>query len=273
MAVLVRMASQVGLPGSETTTIRFAFGLLTILLLSSLGKAEIKVRRFPVLALRGIVGGIGILFYFISLAAAHGNNAVPLTDSVFLGNSYFIYIPIFAALMIHERPCSGIIVMAVVALIGLYLITGAELRHIKTGDIYGFLAGITNAISLIFVRELRKTETTASIFASLCLFGMLVAALMMAFEGFMMPNPVGWWLLAGIGVASVIGQLAMTHSLRYTPTGQAGVINMTTVIYSSAAGIIWFGDPFNLRILLGAILVLGSGTLISLIHGHWIECE
>lgn len=86
----------------------------------------------------------------------------------------------------------------------------------------------------------------------------------MALEKPIWPNAMGWAILVLMGITSTIGQLLMTYALKFTPAGEAGIIQMTTVIYSSLAGVLWFGDPFNARIAIGALIVLASAAYISL---------
>ena len=263
MAVSVRMAGQHGIPGSETTLVRFIFGLMAVVALHSSGVTKVRLRRIPLLASRGIIGGIAIVLYFISLSAAKGPGATSLTNSSFLGNSYFIYTPIFGALLIKERLRVSTVFMVFLALLGLYLIVQPDYSHIRAGDVYGFLAGITSAVAIVIIRELRKTEPAISIFLSLCVFGAVVALLTMAVEKPVWPGTAGWWILTAMGISGAVGQLLMTYALKFTRAGEGGIIEMTTVVYTSAAGILWLGDPFNWQILLGALLVLASGACVS----------
>ena len=264
MAVAVRIGGSHGIPGSETTLIRFLFGLATVGILHSSGAAKVVIRRIPLLAARGIFGGIAILLYFLSLSAAKGPGATSLTNGVFLGNSYFIYVPLIGALLIGERLCMSTAIAVISALGGLFLVAHPNLAHMRAGDTYGFLAGITSALAIVIIRELRKTEPAVAIFLSLCAFGSLVALFGMALEKPIWPNAMGWAILVLMGITSTIGQLLMTYALKFTPAGEAGIIQMTTVIYSSLAGVLWFGDPFNARIAIGALIVLASAAYISL---------
>ena len=264
MAVAVRIAGGHGIPGSETTLIRFLFGIGTVGILHASGAAKVIIRRIPLLSARGILGGIAILLYFMSLSAAKGPGATPLTNSVFLGNSYFIYVPIFGALLIGERLCLSTAIAVISALAGLFLVAQPDFAHIRAGDAYGFFAGIVSGVAIVTVRELRKTEPSLSIFLSLCVFGAIVALAGMVTGKPIWPDPLGWALLAVMGITSAAGQLFMTYALKYTRAGPAGIVQMTTVIYSSFAGVLWFGDPFNARILIGALIVLASAAYISL---------
>lgn len=268
MAIFVRLAGRHGICGSETTLVRFVFGFAAVMGLHYVGGMEIRIRRIPLLASRGIIGGIAIVLYFLSLSAATGPGATSLTSSSFLGNSYFIFTPVFGAMLIHERLRTSTVAMVIVALVGLYFVVQPSFAHIRTGDVYGILAGITSAVAIVIIRELRKTEPAISIFLSLCVFGGLVAFLAMFLEKPVWPDRYGWTLLLAMGAAGTIGQLLMTYALKYTPAGEAGIIEMTTVIYASLAGIIWLGDPFNWKVAVGALLVLGSGGYVSVVQGQ-----
>lgn len=266
MAVSVRVAGLHDIPGSETTLVRFLFGLAFLAVIHKSGRAQIKLHRRWLLAARGFFGGIAILLYFLSLAAAKGEGATTLTNSVFLGNSYFIYAPLFGALLIRERLRPSTAVMVVVALFGLYLVAQPDLRGLRAGDFYGFFAGITSAVAIVIIRELRKTESAVSVFFSLCVFGATAGLIAMFAQHPVWPDAFGWRVLVLMGVSSTFGQLAMTYAMRWSGAGETGIIQMTTVVYSSTAGILLFGDPFSLRILLGAILVLAAGAYISFVY-------
>jgi drug/metabolite transporter (DMT)-like permease len=268
MAILVRVAGQRGICGSESTLIRFAIGLPAILVLHVTGAARVRVNRLSLLVSRGIIGGFAIVLYFMSLSAAKGPGATSLTSSSFLGNSYFIFTPILGALLIHEKLRPSTVLMVFVALIGLYLVVQPDFSHIRMGNVYGLAAGMTSAVAIVIIRELRRTEPAISVFLSLCVFGALMAGATMFLEKPVWPDAYGWRLLLWMGIAGTIGQLVMTYALKYTRAGEAGVIQMTTVIYASVAGIIWLGDPFNWRTLLGALLVLGSGAYVSIAEGN-----
>jgi drug/metabolite transporter (DMT)-like permease len=263
MAVSVRLASKHGIPGAETTFIRFLSGLLTIAVLHSTGLMTVRLRRMPLLAARGISGGIAILLYFASLSAAKGPGGTSLTSSVFLGNSYFLYLPLLGMFFIHERLRIGTVVMVVLAVGGLYLIVNPHFGHVRAGDVYGFFGGVMSATAMVVVRELRKTEPAISVFSSLCVFGALCALITMFFQRPVWPDAYGWLLLLIMGMSATAGQLTMTYGMGFTGVGEAGILQMSTVVYSSLVAIIWLADAFSPRILLGAVLVLASAAYIS----------
>lgn len=268
MAVYVRIAGNRGIPGGETSLVRFTFGMITVILLHSLNISRLRFHRISLLAARGITGGIAILLYFLSLSASKGPEGTPLTNSVLLGNSYFIFTPLLGALLIKERLRIDTVLMVIVSMAGMYLVIQPDFSDLRSGDLYGLLSSVFAAIAIIIVRELRGTESSIAIFFALCVIGALISTIVIAMQGFIVPTGSDWLILVIIGITSTGGQLAMTYAFRYARAGEGSLISMTTVIYASAAGIFWFGDPFNYMILAGAVLVLGSAAYISLVHGN-----
>ena len=72
------------------------------------------------------------------------------------------------------------------------------------------------------------------------------------------PRPVEWLLLAAVGVTSVVGQLLMTHALRYVRAAVGGIIAQLTPVTSLALGWVLFGDRIGGLALAGAALTLAG---------------
>lgn len=272
MAFAVRLAGDRGLPGSEATLVRFVFGLVAIFVYVHFSGHRLYFHKTPLLVTRGVVGGLSILLYFSSLSTTTGYNAVPLTNSVFLGNSYFIYTPILGAILLRERMCISTVAMIVVALVGLYLVAMPDFADLRLGDVYAFVGGIFAGVALVAVRDLRRTESALSIFFFLCFVGGIAAVIWLLFEKPVVPNATGLLLLLVIAISSTLAQLTFTYGMRYSLAGEGSIIQMSSVIYSSLAGILLLGDPINLRIALGAILVIGSAMYISLVGSRNGDC-
>jgi len=265
MAVFVRMAGYRNIPGAETTLVRFLLGLVTVISMHLFGFTRLVIRRPGWLAARGITGGLAILFYFLSLSAAHGRGATTLTNSVLLGNSYFVFVPLFGPI-IGERLRASTLAAVLVAFAGMYLVVSPSFGGIRLGDVYGLASGFTAGLAIITVRELRRTELAPVVFFSLCAFGTIIAAGTLAAEGAAIPDALGWWILAGMAVTATAGQLIMTHAFRYIPAGEGSLIAMTAVVYSSLVGILVFREPFTVKVAAGAVLVLASAGYLGLTY-------
>jgi hypothetical protein len=67
-----------------------------------------------------------------------------------------------------------------------------------------------------------------------------------AVKDWVWPRPAEWALLGAVGVTSVIGQLLMTHALRYVRAAVGGIIAQLTPITSLALGWALLGDRIGL---------------------------
>jgi drug/metabolite transporter (DMT)-like permease len=182
MAVFVRMAGYHHIPGSETTLVRFGFGIIAVLAMHHTGVTRLVIRRPALLAVRGLTGGLSILCYFISLAAATGPGKTTLTNSVLLGNSFFIFTPVFGAIFIREKLRPAVIAAVVVAFAGIYLVVSPKFGGVSAGDVYGLLSAVFAGLALVVVRELRRTESATVIFLALCVIGTVLAAIALPFR-------------------------------------------------------------------------------------------
>jgi drug/metabolite transporter (DMT)-like permease len=65
----------------------------------------------------------------------------------------------------------------------------------------------------------------------------------------------------------------MTYALKFSQAGEGSIIQMSSVIYSSAAGVLLFGDPIGVKMAVGALLVIASAAYISLTRNGHPVCE
>ena len=65
-------------------------------------------------------------------------------------------------------------------------------------------------------------------------------------------------MLSVVGLTSVVGQLLMTHALRYVRAAVGGIIAQLTPVTSLALGWAIFGDRIGGLALAGAVLTLAG---------------
>lgn len=264
MAVFVRLGSYRGIPGSETTLVRFGFGALTVVGMHCLGFTRISFGRPLMFALRGITGGLAILLYFLSISSTKGSGATTLTNAVLLSNSYFVFTPLFGALFLRERLRRITPLVVCAALLGIYLVVRPHFGGVRLGDLYGIGSAMMAALAIVTVRELRKTEGAMSIFLGLCLVGIIISVAMMVVQKPVRCDAAGWAILAGMAVTGTIAQILLTYAYKYVPAGEGSLFSMTTVIYSSMAGILLFHEPLTLTFVAGAVLVFSGAAYLAL---------
>lgn len=236
---------------------RFAVGLaLTWLLFPPAGRPRLgRCFRGWLLASRGMLGGLSTAAFYLSIGPLGAGKAV------LIGNTWTIFAALLAAWLIRERLSVGRLGGIVVAFIGMALLIGvgpAGFAQEWKWECVQLVGAVLAAMVVVVIRELTKTETSATIFASQCVYGLLLCA------------PFAWPHLAALSrgdvgflvLASAIaagGQLAMTEGFRYLSVAAGGAFQITLPLFSALGGVLLFGEHFGLwQILGGALILLGS---------------
>lgn len=126
----------------------------------------------------------------------------------------------------------------------------------------GLGSGAFGAVAMLQVRQLGKIGEpewrTVLIFSS-CVCMTSVAGL--ATEGWSLLQLPAWFGLIGLGVAGLVGQLAMTRAFGYGSTLLTAALQYTTIIFAAMLGIVFWGDQPDIIAWAGMALVIGSGLL------------
>jgi drug/metabolite transporter (DMT)-like permease len=76
------------------------------------------------------------------------------------------------------------------------------------------------------------------------------------------PDLRGWLLLLGLGVATQLGQLFLTHGLARVPAGRATTVGYVQIVFAALLGFVAFGDVPGLSTALGAVLIVAAMVVL-----------
>lgn len=239
------------------TTARFAVGLVLIL---ALYRREFQPRHLLTRAKlidRGLLGGISVYLGYLAVVNLGAGRAT------FITNTYIIWGTIWAALVLHEKLRPAVLTGGVAAISGLALLTGVFSSGRPPGiyDLVAFTAALMSARIIVTIRQLHGTEHTATIFGSLCVYGILlcIGPAIATYE----PLSVGaWGVLFVASLCAGFAQLAMTRAYRDLPVGEGALIQTLVPLGIAVGGVVFFGERFTPAELIGAGLIL-AGTLFT----------
>ena len=244
------------------STVRFAVGLVVLLLFfRSGGRFRFgHLYRNPQLVLRGIVGGIGVYLYYLTIVHLGAGRAT------FISNTYVAIAGLMAVVFLREPLTPALAAGSVISLGGLVLLTSVDLGSTATGfyDLLAVLGAVSSAVVVVTIRQLHRTEHTATIFGALCLYGLLFCLVPTAAR-FEAPGAAAWALLVASALCASAGQLLMTRAYRDLPVARGSLLQMLVPLGIAAGGAAFFGERFTARELAGAALILG-GTLLTLLR-------
>ncbi len=237
--------------------IRFAAGLALCLVLHRRELDPEALLTRPRLILRGLIGSAGTYGFYLTVVHLGAGRAT------FLGNTYVAFSAILAVWVLAEpfrrAHASGL----VAALTGLALLTGALQGSVRFGPYDGvaLLCALSSAWIVVAIRQLHQEGVaTATIFASQCIYGLLLSApFVIAANSW--PDPLSCAGLVLGGCCAGGGQLAMTRAYRHLAVAEGTLIQTIVPLGIATGGILFFGESLGWADLGGGLLIVGGSVL------------
>ena len=112
-----------------------------------------------------------------------------------------------------------------------------------------------SAVAYTLVRALGKTEHPIVIVMYFPLIS-LPASLILLWGDFVIPVGIEWFYLLAIGVATQVGQVGLTKSMRTESAGRATSFGYLQVVFAMLLGMLFYQEYPSLNTLLGAGLII-----------------
>jgi drug/metabolite transporter (DMT)-like permease len=259
MSLLVKVAGQ-RLPTQQVVLARSVVMLaLTWIALRRAGVPALGDRR-GLLLLRGLLGfGALTCFYY-------GIIHLPLADATVIQYTNPVFAGLLAIPLLGERPGWREVASVLVSLAGVLLIAqpslvfGAGAARLPAFAVAVALGGaLFSGSAYVVVRKLGATEHHLTIilyFSVISVIGSLPPTMLAA----VMPTPVEWLVLLGIGVTTQFGQVFLTRGLALERAGRATAVGYLQIVFAGLWGLVFFREVPGPWALAGAALVVG-GTL------------
>jgi drug/metabolite transporter (DMT)-like permease len=260
MVVSVRaLAGRV--PAPQVAAVRFAMGIVAVIVAQRLGRAVLRPRRWRWLVVRGLSGGLAVVAFFLSIQHAG------VGMGTLLNNTSPVWSLLFSWTLLHERPRATAFAALGLTLTGVFLVVGrAGSLSVGWWHLVGALSGIASGLSVTSIRAVRRAlpgagpaESSWAVFASFTTLGFL-ATLPWVIGRWVPPTPLDWLILLGVGGISIVGQLLLTRALEHVTATGSGIILQLTVAIAMLVGVTVFDEPMNARSALGTVLTI-SGVL------------
>ena len=232
--------------------VRYLLGLAVMVVPAWMGVWPLQVRNKPVFTARGILGSLGLLFFFVAVS----------TVGLGRGTVLFYLMGVFGTLagifILREHPRPMVWLAVVLSVAGVLL--SAEAGWPRGGEWAGLVAALFSGITLALVRLLRRTDSNQVTFLGQGLWG----SLLLAVPALLSPLPLGWgiWLmLIAMSALDIVGQLFMTQGLSMIAVAKGGALMMLIPIFSLLVGVAAYGEYLTALQWLGCGLVLLASFL------------
>ena len=254
----------------EVVFFRNVFGVFFILI--SIYKSPLKQLggKFWLLIFRGVAGFVALLFFFYNISQ------ISLDAAMTFSKTSTIFTAVLAYIFLKEKLGIKGWIGVFLGFIGILFITEFDGSSLEKSDYLGIFSGVGAALAYTSVRELRKFYDTRAIVLSFMSVGTIAPMILMLIGSFysnekldfilgtfIMPKIDDWVYIILLGIFSTYAQIYMTKAYTFTKAGIVGTISYSGIVFSIILGII-LGDTFpSSSIVLGIILIVISGLLVS----------
>jgi drug/metabolite transporter (DMT)-like permease len=244
---------------------RALVGMVFVALMFGLG-GQVSFRRAltdRLLAYRGLLGVLGTIAYYLTVPALGAGKAT------LISSTYVVISALMAVWFLKESFSAGKLAGNALAFVGLTLLLSMPTQLVAVGwaDFVAVFGAFAAAGTVIVIRKLTLTESTAMIYTSQCVYVLLGALPMAAVE--LQRNPIGttsFVTLVLAGISATIGQLAMTEGFRHLNVAVGGAFQICLPVIISIGGVMLFGESFSNAQMVGAALILGGCYWVMIVR-------
>lgn len=252
--LLKYFATQRNIDPWVSMSFRFSIGLLITIMVFSPSRTLRLRRSFQswLLASRGVLGGLGTAAYYTTVGPLGAGKAT------LIGNTWCVFGAIMAAFVLKEKLSASKVLGIVVALSGLSFLTGItpwSFAEAGRWELTSLIGALLAAAVVVVIRQLTRTESSATIFASQCVYGLMLA-LPLAARHALHLGGVDVLLLCLAAVCAGVGQLAMTEGFRFLTVAVGGAFQIMLPLVISLASVGLFDEHFTWAQVVGSVLIL-----------------
>jgi drug/metabolite transporter (DMT)-like permease len=249
MAFSAKVASA-RLSGPEVALVRFAVGLLPVLVVPRYRRAAMQFQRLDLLFYRGFFGGVAVLLYFLAIQHLSAGEATLLNYTA------PIYSGLLSVFLLHEKISPKVLIPLPIALAGIVLVVHAE-HGLARWEIVGVTSALCSGAAVTAIRAARRTESSWAVYGAFCLLG-LFTTMPQAILTWTTPRGLEWLWLGATALTAMAAQLLMTFALRWVDAMTAGVISQLAVLVSMACGALFLDERITPLVALGSALTIGG---------------
>lgn len=242
--------------GAITSFSRFFIGAVLMFLYILISKKSFKPNDIKPIARRGVFNSFAILFMSAAL------NYTTMTNANMLNMTYPVFVIVLAPILLKEKIKKSTYFYLAAIMLGSYIIADPQIGNINRGDLLSFISALSASISIISLKDASNKNEPYLIVFYVMLIGTIVN---LPFSLKYLINFDYSALLYVIlsGFIGFIAQIFLTEGYKYVDSATGSLVSSSRIVISAVLGIVLIGEPFNLRIALGIILIGGSLVGVS----------
>lgn len=252
----VKPASQ-NLHPFEVTFFRHFFTLLIMLpWMLRLGVENLRTKRFPLIALRGLLGFISTVLWFYAVPN------LALADATAINFTAPLWATVFAALILHEPIRLRRWTATAIGFTGVLVVLRPGFQDLSVWALVMLFGAACWGSQHIVLKTLSRTEPTNVI---VCYHAILLtpAALILSLFVWRTPGLVDILWLVALGSLGTVGHLCLARSFAAAEASVVLPFDFSKMPIAAAIGYVAFDEHPDLWTWAGAALIVAAATYIA----------
>lgn len=212
---------------------------------------------------------IGLALFAGMACQQVGLLSTSVTNSGFLTGLYVVFTPLIGIALFRDRPHPVIWPAAILALLGIYLLSGGNLGALVVGDLLTILSAVFWSLQVVMIARFvgQSGRPLALSFVQFFVTGLLALIVAIALE------PIVWVgivdaapeiLYTGV-FASGIAFTLQVIGQRYTTAPQAAIFLSSEAPFAALFAFLWLGERIGVIGVGGCVLIFLAMMLVELL--------
>ena len=242
---------------------RMLFASISLFLLLRIKRARLLMQRKTLLLLVG-----SSLLLSVDLMCWHRSiHYVGPGLATLIGNFQVFFTAMFSFLLFKEKISWLFIAAIVMALSGMFFVTGVDISTLEEGYRLGILFGIATAVFysgyILLLKVAMNHEeisgVSAMLIVSVIAAGFLGVITPATGASFAIPDAISFWALVGVGVGgTTIGWSLISSAIKHTSATLTGLILLLQPALAFVWDVLFFSRPTSGREVCGVLLILSA---------------
>lgn len=241
---------------------RFLGGIVLIWIVFGRGRNPYKGHNMRLLVLRGCTGSAA----FICIVTAI--RLLPMSEAMVLFYSFPAFAALFSFWLYGDRIGKWEMACVATILAGVGVLFDFSFGGGQWGQIMALTSGALAGLTVTLIKRLTGRNGPAVIYLYLCTLGLLVTLPKFLLNPIWPTSPRDVLMVLSLIFVSLTGQLLMNQGFAYCKSWEGGAIMSTEIIFTSALGIVFLGDPTTWRFWTGGLMIFASVLALNRIKAR-----
>ena len=250
------VTNMTNMSGVITSFSRFFIGAVMMFIYMLATKKSFKPDDFKPILSRGVFNSFAIILMTGAL------NYTTMTNANMLNMTYPVLVILLAPILLKEKIKKSTYLYLAAIMLGSYIIADPTFGNINRGDLMGILSSLTASISVISLKDASNKNEGHVIVFYVMLIGTIINI------PFSIQDIMNFDYSASIyvfiaGFIGFIAQIFLTEGYKHVDSATGALVSASRIVISAILGIFLIGEPLNLRIVIGMLLIGGSLVGVS----------